>query len=142
QRCDAGWHGSTIDDVHHVVHVNGAGSQVAGPVTQLPPGNARTALPAGRVDALVDDFEQSSGRTALDTLRTDEADGGNDRTTQVTEVVAREDGSHALSMQAWLSHKDRARAGALFPLSRGVVAPVDLRGYRGLRLEIRGGGPV
>ena len=132
----------SIADIHRVERVYVAGRQVAGPGTRLPAGNARTALPAVQVDALVDDFERSSGRTALDTLRTDEADGGNDRTTQVTEVIAREGGGHALSMQAWLSHKDRARAGTLFPLSRGVVAPVDLRGYRGLRFEIRGGGPV
>ena len=132
----------SIDDIHRVERVYVAGRQVAGPGTQLPPGNARTALPAGQVDALVDDFEQSSGRTALDTLRTDEADGGNDRTTQVTEVVAREGEGHALSMQARLSHKEHARAGALFPLSRGAVVPVDLRGYRGLRFEIRGGRPV
>lgn len=130
----------TIGDVHRVERVFIAGRQVAGPGTSLPPGNARTVLPALRIDALVDDFEQASGRTTLGTLRTDEADGGNDRTVQVTEVVAREDRGHALSMQAWLSHKQRARAGVLFPLSLGAVAPVDLRGYRGLRFEIRGRG--
>ncbi|WP_344760150.1 amidohydrolase family protein [Luteimonas lutimaris] len=132
----------TIGDIHHVERVYVAGRQVAGAGTQLPPGNARTALPAQRIDALVDDFENAAGRTALDTLRTDEADGGNDRSTQVTEVIAREGEGHALSMQAWLSHKEHARAGALFPLSRGAVAPVDLRGYRGLRMDIRGRGGV
>ncbi len=132
----------TIGDIHRVERVFIAGRQVAGPGTRLPPANAQTALPAQRIGPLVDDFEQASGRTALDTLRTDEADGGNDRTVQVTEVVAREDRGHALSMQAWLSHQDWARAGVLFPLSLGAVAPVDLRGYRGLRFEIRGRGTL
>jgi imidazolonepropionase-like amidohydrolase len=129
-----------IADMQRIERVFIGGRQVHGPGTRLPPGNAQTALPAKKIAAaLIDDFEQVSGRTALDTLRTDEADGGNDRTVQVTEIVAREGEGHALSMQARLSHKPKAYAGVIFPLSMGSVAPVDLRAYRGIRFDIRGG---
>ena len=71
----------------------------------------------------------------------DEADGGNDRTAQVTEIVARETGGNALATQAKLSSKDTAFAATILPLSRGSVAPVDARAYRGIRLELRGSAP-
>lgn len=76
------------------------------------------------------------------TLRTDEADGGNDRTVQVTERVDREDRGHALSVQARLSSKDNAYANVVFPLSRGSVLPVDLRRYSRLRMQARGDAPA
>ena len=74
-------------------------------------------------------------------MRIDEADGGNDRTVQVTEVVARETGGHALATQAKLSNKDNAFAAAILPLSRGSVAPVDARMHQGVRFELRGSAP-
>lgn len=131
----------TISDIRNTRQVYVAGRQVQGKGAQLPAGNRAEALPALPVAALVDDFERSDGRTALDTLRVDEADGGNDRTVQVTEVVARETGGNALAVQAKLSSKDSAYAAAILPLSRGSVAPVDASAYHGLRFELRGGAP-
>jgi len=130
-----------IGDVRNTQQVYVAGRQVQGKGAVLPAGNKALALPAQPVQALVDDFERSDGRTALDTLRVDEADGGNDRTAQVTEIVARETGGNALATQAKLSSKDNAFAAAILPLSRGSVAPVDARAYRGIRLELRGSAP-
>lgn len=130
-----------IGDVRNTQQVYVAGRQVQGKGAVLPAGNKAFALPAQPVQALVDDFERSDGRTALDTLRVDEADGGNDRTAQVTEIVARETGGNALATQAKLSSKDNAFAAAILPLSRGSVAPVDARAYRGIRLELRGSAP-
>lgn len=127
-----------IGDMRRIQRVWVGGRQWHGPGTRLPPGNVRTALPPEEVDALVDDFERDDGRTALDTLRTDEADGGNERTVQVTEVVAREDQGHALSIQARMSHGDRRYASVILPLTRGSVAPADLRRYRALHFELRG----
>lgn len=127
-----------IGDIRNVRRVFVAGKQMYGPGTRVPPGNRETSLPPQAVAALVDDFERGDGRTALDTLRTDEADGGNDRTVQVTEVVGREGGGRALSMQARLSYKPDAYAGVVLPLTRGSVAPADLRGYRGVRFDVRG----
>ncbi len=130
-----------IGDVRNTQQVYVAGRQVQGRGAVLPVGNKALALPAQPVQSLVDDFERSDGRTALDTLRVDEADGGNDRTAQVTEIVARETGGNALATQAKLSSKDTAFAAAILPLSRGSVAPVDARAYRGIRLELRGSAP-
>ncbi|MBS0567405.1 MAG: amidohydrolase family protein [Proteobacteria bacterium] len=128
----------TIGDVHHIERVYIGGRQVFGPGTRLPPGNAQTALPPLRIAAAIDNFERTDGRTELDTLRTDEADGGNDRSVQVSEIVTRDDVGHALSVQARLSHKKKAYAGVVFPLSRGSLAPVDLRAFHGIRFDIRG----
>jgi hypothetical protein len=100
--------------------------------------NAGQAPPPVPVPALVDDFERTDGRSSLDTLRTDEADGGADRSIQVTTRVPRPDGGHALLVSARLSSKPAPFASVLIPLSRGAVAPADLRGYKGLRLELRG----
>ncbi len=130
-----------ISDIRNTQQVYVAGRQVHGKGAVLPAGNRATALPALPVAALVDDFERDNGRTALDTLRIDEADGGNDRTVQVTEVVARETGGKALATQAKLSSKESAFAAAILPLSRGSVAPVDARAYRGVRFELRGSSP-
>lgn len=130
-----------IGDVRNTQQVYVAGRQVQGKGAVLPAGNKALALPAQPVQALVDDFERTDGRTALDTLRVDEADGGNDRTAQVTEIVARETGGNALATQAKLSSKDTAFAATILPLSRGSVAPVDARAYRGIRLELRGSAP-
>jgi hypothetical protein len=130
-----------ISDIRNTEQVYVAGRQVHGKGTVLPAGNRALALPAQPVAALVDDFERAGGRTALDTLRVDEADGGNDRTVQVTEVVARETGGNALATQAKLSSKDSAFAAAILPLSRGSVAPVDARAYQGVRFELRGSAP-
>lgn len=127
-----------IAAMHKLARVFVDGRQVYGTGVKLPAANQAQAMPAIAVAAGVDDFERADGRTALDTLRTDEADGGNDRTVQVTEVVAREQGGHALSLQARLSSKSEAYASTILPLSRGSVEPVDLRGYRGLRFDIRG----
>lgn len=131
-----------IGDIRNTERVYVAGRQVHGKGTRLPAGNRALSLPAQPVAALVDDFERGDGRTALDTLRIDEADGGNDRTVQVSEVVARESGGNALSVQAKLSTKPDAYAAAILPLSRGSVAPMDARGYRGIRFEVRGGTPT
>jgi len=128
-----------IHDIHNTRQVYVAGRQVSGKGAVLPAGNRAHALPALPVAALVDDFERENGRTALDTLRIDEADGGNDRTVQVTEVVARETGGNALATQGKLSSKENAYVAAILPLSRGSVAPVDARNYRGVRFELRGG---
>src|SRR5690606_586827 len=95
-----------IGDIRNTQQVYVGGRQVHGKGAVLPAGNRALALPALPVAALVDDFERADGRTSLDTLRIEEADGGNDRTVQVTEVIARETGGNALATQARLSDKD------------------------------------
>ncbi len=127
-----------IQDIKKLSRIWLDGRLVLGPGVQLPASNARPYPPPGVVGPLVDDFERADERTALDTLRTDDNDGGNDRTWQLTRVVVRDPGGHALRTMARMSSKDRAYAAVVLPLSRGSVKPVDLRGYRGVRFDIRG----
>lgn len=127
-----------ISAIRKVERVFVDGRQVWGTGVKLPVANQAEAMPAILIPALVADFERADGRTSLDTLPLDDADAGQDRTLQVTAPVAREQTGHALSLQARLSSKPEPFAAAILPLSRGSVEPVDLRGYRGLRFDIRG----
>ena len=128
-----------ISDVRRTVRVFIDGRQVHGPGTVLPKANAETAMPATPVQALIDDFERPDGRTALDTLRTDDMDGGLDRTVQISQIIDRDGGGKALSLAGKLSVKPDPQAAVILPLSRGSVRPVDARAYKGVRLEVRGG---
>ncbi len=134
--------GDPWDDVtamQQVRRVFVAGTEVTGPEAFRPPGNHRNSLPAIALPALIDDFERTDGRTALDTLRITDADGGNDRTWQSSLRIARADGGgHVLSTHARLSHSPRAYAAVLLPLSRGSVAPADLGEWSGLSFQARG----
>lgn len=130
----------TIADVRrtHAVFIDGR--QVHGPGVALPPANGRPLMPAIRVQALVDDFERADGRTALDTLRLDDFDGGQDRTVQLSQVIARGAEGHVLGLSARMAQKPAPYAGVILPLSRAGVEPVDLTEWRGVRLEARGDG--
>lgn len=116
-----------------------AGAEVTGPDASRPVGNDRLSLPAAALPALIDDFERDDGRTALDTLRITDADGGNDRTWQSSLRIARSEGDgHVLSTHARLSHSPRAYAAVLLPLSRGSVVPADLGEWAGVSFQARG----
>ena len=95
-------------------------------------------VPAPVAGALVDDFERADGRTALDTLRTGEADGGNDRTWPVIQTVPRTGGGSALLVTAALSGKEAPYANVVFPLSTGSVLPVDTGRFTGVEFDVRG----
>ncbi|MGY0503652.1 CIA30 family protein [Luteimonas sp. e5] len=86
--------------------------------------------------AWVDDFEGE--RTRLDTLRTSEADAGNERSWQIMQRVPREGGGHALLMTAALSARESPHASVVLPLGRGSVLPLDVSAYRGIEFELRG----
>ncbi|MGY1425362.1 amidohydrolase family protein [Lysobacter sp. A289] len=127
-----------IADIKRLSRVWLDGQLVHGPGVNLPASNSRRYPEPTAIGSLVDDFERADQRTALDTLRTDDNDGGNDRTWQLTRVVPRADGGHALRTMARMSSKERAYASVVVPLSRGSVRPVDLRDFRGVRFDIRG----
>lgn len=129
-----------ISDIRRTQRVFLDGRQVFGPGTVLPPANAERSMPSVPAKALVDDFERADGRTSLDTLRTDDMDGGIDRTVQVSQVIDRVGGGKALGLFAKMAVKDDARAGVILPLTRGSVEPVDVRAFKGVRLEVRGDG--
>ena len=118
--------------IHGDVRLPVVAPDVGGPNRQAWP------LPEPLAGEWVDDFERADGRTALDTLRTGEADGGNDRTWQVIQPVPRAEGGGALLVTAALSSKDAPYANVVFPLSRGSVLPVDASRFTGIELEVRG----
>ncbi|MCE7032537.1 amidohydrolase family protein [Lysobacter sp. GX 14042] len=116
-----------------------AGTEVTGPDARRPAANARDHLPPRPLPALIDDFERGDGRTALDTLRIGDADGGNDRTWQSSLRVPRDGGDgHVLSTHVRLSHSDNAYAAVILPLSRGSVAPAGLAAHAGVSFQARG----
>jgi len=132
---------NNISDVHKTDRVLIDGKLVFGPGAPPMTANEYRNLPTQVLKAaLLDDFERPDGRTALDTLRTDEFDGGSDRSVEVAQIVTRPDGGHALSIDARMSIKANPVAGANFPLSRAGLRPMDVRGFSGVQVQVRGEG--
>lgn len=130
-----------IADVYKLSQVLIDGKLVYGTgAPALPAANARTQLESARVGNLIDDFERADQRSSLDTLRLETPDGGLDRSVEISQIVPRDGGGHALSVSAKLGIKDDPYAGIAIPLTRGSVRGVDLRGYKGVRVDVRGNG--
>jgi imidazolonepropionase-like amidohydrolase len=129
-----------IGAVRRVDRVFVDGRLVHGKGAVIPKANSAYAMPPVRVTALIDDFENPSGRSSLDTLRLDAFDGGADRSVEVSTVVARSASDHALMVAAKMSRKADPAAGVIIPLSRGSVEPIDASAFKGVRFEIRGDG--
>jgi imidazolonepropionase-like amidohydrolase len=127
-----------IADVEKVDRVFVDGNLVFGP--GAPPPNADVPMPAVKVGKLVDNFERADGRSDLDTLVITNPDKGLDRSTEIIQVVPRDGGGHALMMTAKMAVKENASVSVVIPLTKGSVAPADVRGYHGIRLDIRGDG--
>lgn len=130
----------TISDVRKTDRVLIDGKLVFGPGAPPMTANQATTLASIAAAAAIDDFERADGRSSLDTLRTDDPDGGLDRTVEVSQVIARGDQGHALSINARMSMKPRPYAGVIIPLTRGSIQPVDARAFKGVRFEVRGDG--
>jgi imidazolonepropionase-like amidohydrolase len=128
-----------IEDVEKTDRVFVDGRLLFGP--GAPAANLDVPMPAVKIAALIDDFERTDGRSNLDTLVVTNPDGGLDRSTEMIQILPRESGGHALLMTASMSAKEKPTASVIFPLTRGSIAPADLRAYHGVRLEIRGDGP-
>ena len=130
----------TISDVRKTDRVFIDGRLVFGPGAPALSANQATRMASVPARGpLIDDFERPDGRSSLDTLRTDDPDGGLDRTVEISQVVARGDG-HALSIAARMAMKPRPSAGVIIPLTRGSIQPVDARAFKGVRFEVRGDG--
>ncbi len=131
---------ANIADVRKTERVFIDGRPVFGPGAKPTPADGQTSMPAIKVAALIDDFEGAPGRTRLDTLRLDDMDGGHDRTVQVSQVAIRQGSDRALLLAARMATKEAPSAGVILPLSRGSVEPVDARGFKGIRFDVRGDG--
>jgi imidazolonepropionase-like amidohydrolase len=128
-----------IEDVETTDRVFVDGRLVFGPGAPAP--NPDQPMPAVKLAQLIDDFERPDGRSDLDTLVVTNPDGGLDRSTEVMQVVPRDAGGHALLMTANLAVKEKPFVSVVLPLTKGSVAPADLRAYHGVRLDLRGDGP-
>jgi imidazolonepropionase-like amidohydrolase len=129
-----------ISDVRKTDRVFIDGKLVFGPGAPPMTANQATTMPSIPAKALIDDFEGADGRSSLDTLRTDDPDGGLDRTVEVSQVIARGDQGKALSINARMAMKAKPSAGVIIPLTRGSIQPVDATAFKGVRFEVRGDG--
>lgn len=131
-----------IADVRRIDRVIIDGRLVVGAgAPPLPAGNFSDRLPSVAVGAAIDDFQRADERTSLDTLRLETADGGIDRSVQITQIVPR-DGGRALQLTARLALKRDAYAGVAFPLTRGSVRPATLARYKAVRFASKGVGTI
>jgi imidazolonepropionase-like amidohydrolase len=130
---------NNISDVEKTDRVFIDGALVFGP--GAPPLNPVTPPPAARVSALIADFERPDMRSNLDTLVVTNPDGGIDRSTEIVNLIPREDGGHALAMLAKMAVKPNPQAAVVIPLTPGSIVPADVREYTGVKFELRGDGP-
>jgi len=129
-----------ISDVRKTDRVFIDGKLVYGPGAPPLSANEATTMASLPAKAQIDDFERADGRSSLDTLRTDDPDGGLDRTVEISQVITRGAEGHALSINARMAMKARPYAGVIIPLTRGSIQPVDARAFKGVRFEARGDG--
>src|SRR5262249_14629803 len=88
-----------------------------------------TPLPPVKAQELIDDFESANGRSSIDTLWVNSTDPGVDATKMLFGRVARKGGSHALSVTARMSEKDRAPGPVAIPLTPPTTAPTHPRPF-------------
>ncbi|RRN63557.1 amidohydrolase family protein [Caulobacter sp. 602-1] len=131
---------TNIADVRKTDRVLIDGKLVFGPGAPPMSANAATSMPAIPAKALIDDFERADGRSSLDTLRTDDPDGGMDRSVEISQVISRGSQGRALSIAARMAMKAKPSAGVIIPLTRGSIQPVDANAFKGVRFEARGDG--
>lgn len=127
-----------IADVRKTDRVFVDGRLVYGPGAVVPAANSQTSLPPTPAAAKIDDFERPDGRTSVDTLRIEDFDRGSARSTEVSQVVTRGTGDHALLVTAAFATKSDPYAGVALPLNRGSLQPADARAFQGVTLDVRG----
>jgi imidazolonepropionase-like amidohydrolase len=130
----------TIGDVRKTDRVLIDGKLVFGPGAPPMTANTATTMPSIPAKAQIDDFERADGRSTLDTLRTDDPDGGLDRSVEISQLITRGADGHALSINARMSMKPKPFAGVIIPLTVGSIQPVDARAFKGVRFDVRGDG--
>ncbi|SEB55653.1 CIA30 family protein [Terriglobus roseus] len=128
----------TIGDVEKTDRVFLSGRLVFGPGALAP--NPDVPMAAAKVGNIVDDFEREDMRTNFATLVVTNPDGGLSRSSEILQIVPREGTNHALLMTGKMVVKDKPSVSIVVPLTKGSIAPADLRGYKGIRLDIRGDG--
>jgi hypothetical protein len=98
-----------------------------------------TPLPAHHIPALIEDAEREDGRSNLDTMLVNSTDPGVDHSRMLFTRGLGKHG-HDISAIARMSPKETPFADLILPLTKGGVELVDLSGYKGIRLAVRGEG--
>lgn len=99
-----------------------------------------TPMPVHPIAALIDDFEHSNGRTALDTMQLETLDAGADHSRVVVERIARDAVNHAMLAAVHFGPAEHPYVRLEFPVTRGAVELGDVSRYTGISLEMRGEG--
>jgi imidazolonepropionase-like amidohydrolase len=99
-----------------------------------------TPIAPVKATELIDDFETTSGRSALGTLWINGTDGGADKSEMIYRRVPRESGGMALAAFGKLAVKERPSIRMIVPCRPGAVEPCDVSDFQGVQFDIRGNG--
>jgi imidazolonepropionase-like amidohydrolase len=99
-----------------------------------------TKLPTHPVQALIDDFEKTDGRTHLGTQIFNGDDPGSDHSNIVFSRIWRKAGDHALMVEATMGPRDRPFSLLQIPLTPGAVELADISAFHGISFDVRGEG--
>jgi imidazolonepropionase-like amidohydrolase len=99
-----------------------------------------TKLPTHPVQALIDDFEKTDGRTHLGTQIFNGDDPGSDHSNIVFSRIWRKAGDHALMVEATMGPRERPFSLLQIPLTPGAVELADISTFHGISFDVRGEG--
>jgi imidazolonepropionase-like amidohydrolase len=99
-----------------------------------------TRLPSHPIQALIDDFERSDGRTHLGTQIFNGDDPGSDHSNIVFTRQWRKAGDHALMVEATMGPREHPFSLLQIPLTPGAVELADISAFHGVAFDVRGDG--
>ncbi len=99
-----------------------------------------TKLPTHPVQALIDDFEKTDGRTHLGTQIFNGDDPGSDHSNIVFSRIWRKAGDHALMVEATMGPRDHPFSLLQIPFTPGAVELADVSAFHGISFDVRGDG--
>ena len=135
-----------IADIEHTTHVFLAGREIDRERLLRDINSPElTPIPSVKAAELLDDFEGSEPdgiylHSRIGTLWVDSMDAGTDHSRMAFGRTLRAPGDHALAVMGWMSEAEHPWVSVNLPLSPGAVEPVDARGFRGVRFDVRGDG--
>jgi imidazolonepropionase-like amidohydrolase len=99
-----------------------------------------TKLPSHPVQALIDDFEKTDGRTHLGTQIFNGDDPGSDHSNIVFSRIWRKAGDHALMVESTMGPREHPFSLLQIPLTPGAVELADISAFHGISFDVRGDG--
>ncbi len=129
-----------IADVEKIRAVYLGGHQVDRGQLKASIAGTPTKFEPHRTDALLDDFEQVSGRAPGGQMWVDYTDSGHDRSRLQWTRDLRAPENHALLAMAHFGVKETPYARMTLPLVAGGLLPADVRKFHGVQFDVRGEG--